>query len=142
MGKSFVWTDTEHPAYQSGEDGSASANCFTHKKDGKMPAYDPKNLLPLEGTCNYVPDYGKGQEEKYKGWKNQDLAAGNGMLTSHYAVLASKSACPKTWDFSYKKNIFSNKADEGFYFDKTPVGEVAGSAPAAAAGSGEDTALL
>jgi len=116
--KSFVWTDTEHPLYQAGEDGGASANCFTHKKDGKKVAYDPDTKLPLESTCNYVPDYGKGQEDNYKGWKNQDLAAGNGELTSHYAVLSSRGDCPKSWDYMYKMNVFSNKGDNSGYFKK------------------------
>lgn len=115
--KSFIHTDVEHPNYIAAE-GGGTANCFTHKKDGRKAAFDPVSKLPTEDTCNYVPDFGKGNEPKYQGWLNQDLAAGNGELTSHYAVLGSKSECPRPWDSKYKKSVFGEKFAPGNYFIK------------------------
>lgn len=67
-------------------------NCFTHEELGKVPQVNDAGL-PLETTCDYVPDYGKGKEAEFKGWLKQTLAAGNGEKTSHYRVLASAAEC-------------------------------------------------
>jgi len=67
-------------------------NCFTHPKMGKEPQVNADGL-PLEATCDYVPDYGKGSEAKFQGWAKQTLAAGNGEKTSHYRVLEGSDEC-------------------------------------------------
>jgi len=69
--------------------------------------------LPLEGTCDYVPDYGKGSEAKFQGWLKQTLAAGNGEKTSHYRVLESSEECGPGMS---SKQVAQYKWDPGFYF--------------------------
>jgi len=87
--KGFIWTNIQ--ADPESED-STEPNCFTHAEQGKADQVNAKGQA-LESTCTYVPDYGKGQEEKYKGWLPQELAAGSGQVTSHYRVLADSSEC-------------------------------------------------
>jgi len=74
------------------ESDGTEPNCFTHKANGKKAQVNDDGL-PLENTCDYVPDYGKGSEDKFVGWEAQTLAAGNGEKTSHYRVLESSAEC-------------------------------------------------
>jgi hypothetical protein len=89
---------------------------MTHATDGKKePVNDKKQAL--ESTCNYVPDFGKSEPEKHKGWLNQAIAAGNGDLTSHYRVLESAGDCPNAWG-SYLAYAFQRNWDPKQYFQK------------------------
>jgi len=87
--KGFIWTDVSADPESA---KSTEPNCFTHAEDGKKDQVNAKGGA-TEGTCSYVPDYGKGQEDKYKGWLPQELAAGSGQITTHYRVLADSSEC-------------------------------------------------
>jgi hypothetical protein len=87
--KGFIWTDIQ---VDDESEGSTEPNCFTHADDGKLDQTTASGQA-AEKTCTYVPDYGKGQEDKYKGWLPQELAAGSGQMTSHYRVLADSTEC-------------------------------------------------
>lgn len=98
--KGFVYTDV------SGDDAATECNCVTHPEDGKKAQVNEKKQA-IEETCTHVPDYGKDKPEEHKGWMKQELAAGNGDLTSHYAVLESGNDCPRAWG-SYRRYMFQN----------------------------------
>jgi len=74
------------------ESDGLEPNCFSHKEMGKKVQVNEAGLAK-EDTCDYVPDYGKGSEDKFVGWQAQTLAAGNGEKTSHYRVLESSDEC-------------------------------------------------
>lgn len=94
------------------ESTGTEPNCFTHKELGKIDQVNADGL-PLEKTCDYVPDYGKGSEPKYQGWAKQTLAAGNGEKTSHYRVLESGNECGPGMQV---KQYAQYKWDEKAYF--------------------------
>jgi len=132
----FIYTDIESPAFQSKE-GSTTANCMTHKTDGKLPAYDPQTMKPYDDTCKFVPEYGQKEPKSFTGWSKQPFAAGNGMVTSHYAVVDGSGGCPKSWDYKYKKQAFAPGFNELEYIETSPeaatgsdTGSDAGSAAA------------
>jgi len=111
----FIWTDV------SDQENAEESNCMTHPEDGKKAQSNDAGL-PLESTCNYVPDYDedgtKDKPDSWKGWLNQDLAAGNGETTSHYAVLKSASDCPSPWSRRQQSKYFQYKEDYPKYFIK------------------------
>jgi len=107
----FIWTDV------SDVENAEESNCLSHEEDGKKPQIDDAKK-PVESTCNYVPDYGKDKPEEHKGWANQEIAAGNGETTSHYAVLTSQGECPNAWSRTWQNYIFQYKEDPAKYFMK------------------------
>lgn len=124
--RAFVFTDVEHPNYQA-EEGGTAANCVTHKEDGKKPAFEPATLKPYDNTCTFVPEYGQKDPKSFTGWAKQPFAAGNGAITNHYAALDGSGSCPKTWDFAYKKQVFSGSYNENEQLVDLPAGELLGS---------------
>lgn len=107
----FIWTDV------SDNEKAEESNCLTHEEDGKKAQVNEKKQ-PLENTCNYVPDYGKDKPDEHKGWANQEIAAGNGETTSHYAVLASAQDCPNAWSRTWQNYVFQYNEQPEKYFMK------------------------
>jgi hypothetical protein len=137
--RSFVFTDVEHPNYQAKE-GSTTANCVTHKTQGKLAAFDPNTLKPYDDTCQFVPEYGMKDPKSFTGWAKQPLAAGNGQITNHYAALDGSANCPKTWDAKYKKAVFAPGFNELEYFAESGAGSANQAAATTDAGEGGETA--
>jgi len=107
----FVWTDV------SDQENAEESNCLTHEEDGKKAQVNDKKQ-PVENTCNFVPDYGKDKPEEHKGWLNQEIAAGNGDLTSHYRVLKSANECPNQWSRTWQNYVFQYNYQPEKYFMK------------------------
>jgi hypothetical protein len=104
----------EYKGFIHTESSGTEPNCFTHEEMGKKAQVNEAGLA-LESTCDYVPDYGKGSEDKFVGWAKQTLAAGNGEKTSHYRVLESSDECGPGMDV---KQYAMYKWDEELYFIK------------------------
>jgi len=107
----FVWTDV------SGQENAEESNCLTHEEDGKKAQVNEEKK-PVENTCTYVPDYGKDKPDEHKGWLNQEIAAGNGETTSHYAVLQSAQDCPSAWSRTWQNYVFQYEFTPEKYFIK------------------------
>lgn len=91
------------------DEGSTSANCFTHEKDGKK-AQTNKDGKPFENTCNYVPDYGKGNKEEYLGWAKQPEAVG-----THYKVMEGReinTMCTGAWNSPLQPRTFAQFTED------------------------------
>jgi len=125
----FIHTDLAHA---SDSEAATECNCMAKIKkkeqdengqdkpgqkdvpheDATGPQFDPKTKLPLETTCKNQQKQEEGGEKN--GWLHQAFAAGNGDMTSHYAVI-QQSECLRPWS-SLRWKVFLRRPDYKKYF--------------------------